>query len=117
MVVRPPTVASRKPPAKHVCSRDGIELARASNVSLTSFLAKPSLRLPLLAATIVATVATSAGPPWERTARTDARIVHLEPGERADMTVAADGSHVPSVAARVEKLPSTGTLRIELADE
>lgn len=109
------------PPAseKSRIPRDGTTraLRRQSDVmSLSSFLSRRFLRIPLLAGTVIATVATSE-PGWMLTDSTDPRSLHLDAGATVDTNVELDGSHAVSMSVAIDNaVARTGKLRIETLD-
>lgn len=87
-------------------------------MSLASLLARPSLRLPLLAATIAATVATSS-PDWSLSDDGAPRPVHLEPGASTELAVNVDASEAPTVELHLEDLAppaEPGSLEVAASD-
>jgi hypothetical protein len=86
-------------------------------MSLSSFLAKPSLRLPLLTGTVIATVATSE-PGWQVTDDTEKTPLHLEPGGSTEVRLALEGSHPVRSHVTLEKLVAReGKLLVEATDD
>lgn len=85
-------------------------------MSFASFLARPILRLPLVAATVAATVATTPAA-WSLEDRTEPRGVRVETGATVEVRVDVEGSLPPDVDLDLEKLIAReGTLRIEATD-
>jgi hypothetical protein len=76
----------------------------------------PWLRLPLLFATVVATVATS--PPfWQVADHTEKRTEHVEPNATVETRLEAEASHHLGFSIALENLVSRdGKLRIEVLD-
>ena len=80
---------------------------------LSRAFASPYLRIFLLIATVIATVATS-GPMWSLDAETAVVPVELAPGESTEARATFEGSHPVRVSAEVRNVvPGHGMLRME----
>lgn len=85
-------------------------------MSLARLFALPYLRIPLLAAAVVATVATSA-PMWSLEDTTEAQREEVAPGEAVELTVTFQGSHDVQVATVIDRFsPGRGKIRVQQND-
>lgn len=85
-------------------------------MSLARLFALPYLRIPVLAAAVVATVATSA-PMWSLDDQTPTQREEVAPGEAVELTVTFQGSHPVQVATVMNRFsPGRGKIRVQQND-
>lgn len=85
-------------------------------MSIARLFALPYLRIPLLAAAVVATVATSA-PMWSLDDVTPTQREEVAPGEAVALTVTFEGSHDVQLATVIDRFsPGRGKIRVQQKD-
>jgi len=83
-------------------------------MSLSRIFGSRSLRLPLLVATVIATVATSRSEGWTLSDEAEIGLETLAPGESAEVKASYDASHLVTVDVRFEDFTAApGRIRVE----
>ena len=92
-----------------------LDVLRPASMSFASLLSKPSLRAPLLVATVIATVATSNAPGWSRDDSTPSARIDLPVGGTVESRIEVSASEAPELRVVLGRPTATrGQLRVEI---